>query len=176
MSTSHVPHWLQIAITVATLCIAAVLTANSQGNLALPMAVISVLSIVKMLLGVFTESWSTVSDNKAAEAVRKTTAQGGFSELRALAFGLMIGFTGLVGCAWWKSNSSTVTTDVGQIAACIIAQIVGGNQDPASISVSCSNVAVADIVAIIDSLLSDPTVTPTRRAALMSLRAKAAAK
>ena len=66
MQTSTVPHWLNVALTIGTICIAAILTANSKGDLALPMVVITILSIVKLLLGVLSESWPTVRANKLA--------------------------------------------------------------------------------------------------------------
>jgi hypothetical protein len=65
MPTSRIPQWLQIAITIATICIAAVLAAQSAGQLALPMTIISVLSVMKLALGLFSESWQTITTNKA---------------------------------------------------------------------------------------------------------------
>lgn len=79
----------------------------------------------------------------------------------------------LGGCAWWKANSQTVTTDAGQIAACVISDIVKGNSDPGAIIKDCNGTVFADIVAIIDSLLSDPQVTPPKAESLRTLRAKA---
>ena len=80
-STSTFPHWLQVAITIATVSIAAILAAQSDGQLALPMVAISVLSIVKLALGVLSDSWSTVKANKAAALMR---ASRGFVSMRTL--------------------------------------------------------------------------------------------
>lgn len=65
MPTSRLPHYVQIAITVATICIMAVLAANSKGDLALPAVVVSILSVIKLAFGMLSESWPTISQNRA---------------------------------------------------------------------------------------------------------------
>jgi hypothetical protein len=80
------------------------------------------------------------------------------------------------GCAWWKANSQTVTTDAGQIGVCVIGDIVRGVTDPAVVVADCAGATVADIVAIIDSLLADPHLNAERATQLRTLRANAVSR
>ena len=57
-------------------------------------------------------------------------------------------------CAWFKSNSAQVTTDVGKILSCVLSQLFSGNSNPTAIATSCIGTTVAMIDEIIISLIN----------------------
>ena len=61
--------------------------------------------------------------------------------------------TGLFACSWFKANGAAVASDVGNIAACVIAH-AENDPDPTfeSIAAECSGAAVADVVAIVTAM------------------------
>jgi hypothetical protein len=65
MNPKYIPHWLQGGITIATVCIMAVLAANSNGQLTLPAVAVSILSVVKLMLGLLSDSISTTQGKVA---------------------------------------------------------------------------------------------------------------
>ncbi len=58
------------------------------------------------------------------------------------------------GCGWWASNSGQVTTDVGQIASCVIAEMFQGVTDPLKITGACIGSTLADVEQIIASIIN----------------------
>lgn len=56
-------------------------------------------------------------------------------------------------CAWWQSNSKPVVADLGQIASCVIAQLVQGVSDAGSITKSCDRAAFDNLAQVIASLI-----------------------
>ena len=60
----------------------------------------------------------------------------------------------VAGCSWFTANKSTVETDVGQVGACVVGQLLTGNEDPAAITLACSPATIADVAAIVASLLN----------------------
>ena len=59
------------------------------------------------------------------------------------------------GCAWWKTNSNTVTQFTEADAACVLGQVfTAGAFDPAAVVLACAPVTLTQVVAIFDSLVS----------------------
>jgi hypothetical protein len=58
------------------------------------------------------------------------------------------------GCSWFASNKTQVTTDVGQIASCVITQLFQGVTDPAQIVTACVGSTLADVDQIITSIIN----------------------
>ena len=70
-----------------------------------------------------------------------------------VAVGLVVTMTSL-GCGWFTANKQTVTTDLGQAASCVLAQVFQGQQDATAIAAACAPTTLADVVALVESLLS----------------------
>jgi len=95
LHTSTIPHWTQVGITIGIVCITAILTANSNGDLALPMIAISVLSVVKLALGLLSDSWATVRENKKALENQRLPSTLGFARMSVLLWLAALGAIGL---------------------------------------------------------------------------------
>ena len=96
-----------------------------------------------------------------------------FPAFGAFAFISIISFTTPVttGCAWFKANSSSVVTDLDQTATCVVAQLFQGITNPATITGSCVGATLAQVDAIITSIInyySQPTVVADSGAATAS--------
>ena len=70
-----------------------------------------------------------------------------------LGLGLAVGGP-QTGCGWFSSNSPQVTSDVGQIASCVIAQMFQGVTDPLKIVSACVPATLADVEQIIASIIN----------------------
>jgi hypothetical protein len=90
MSTSKVPHWVMIAAAIAAMSIAAVMSAQQKGDIALPVDLVAVLAVLNAILGRFTESYATAKEATKLRA-ESTPPPRGFVELRALLFVLGVG-------------------------------------------------------------------------------------
>jgi hypothetical protein len=105
----------------------------------------------------------------------------GFGSLGIVAAMLAVG-PGIAACSWFSANKGTVESDGGQIASCVIAQVASGDLNPIGIVAACAGSTVADVVAIVESLISfytspavdggvPPAVDPAKLAELRSISA-----
>ena len=58
------------------------------------------------------------------------------------------------GCGWWSSNSAQVTTDLGQIASCVLSEVFQSVTDPLKITGACLGSTLADVEQIIASIVN----------------------
>ena len=82
----------------------------------------------------------------------------------------------LSGCSWLKGGGGAqIATDVGQVAACVIAQAESetGPVDPGAIASACSGAAVADVIAIVGQLLASGNLPAPVAARLQAIKAGA---
>jgi hypothetical protein len=84
MQTSRMPHAVQIGVTITTVCIAAILAANTKGDLTLPAVVVSILSVLQLAFGLLSDSWSTVTANKMALSGPRGPGNLGFARISLL--------------------------------------------------------------------------------------------
>lgn len=86
----------------------------------------------------------------------------------AIMLALWVAVVTIVDCAWWKANGAVVTTDAGQIAACVV---LHDNSDPdptyEGIAKECGDIAVSLVEQIIESLVGAGAtgIRPARHAA-----------
>ncbi len=60
----------------------------------------------------------------------------------------------VIGCSWFQANKPQVTSDVGQIASCVLTQLFQGNSDPLKITGACIGATMADIEQILASVIN----------------------
>jgi hypothetical protein len=58
------------------------------------------------------------------------------------------------GCSWFQGNAPAVTNSAAQIAMCVFEQILQGITQPLTIADSCGNVALSQILSVLDSILN----------------------
>ena len=67
----------------------------------------------------------------------------------------------VTGCAWFQANGKTVVTDVGQIAACVLSQVLNpGTTDANQVIQACQGATLADLVGVLGSLIDFYTAPP----------------
>jgi hypothetical protein len=79
-------------------------------------------------------------------------------KLRILLLSLVISATA---CSWLAANSATLTADGETLAACIIAEAVGGDTSATTIAVKCAIPAGFDVLGFVGKILADLTSAPT---------------
>jgi len=83
--------------------------------------------------------------------------------MRAILVGMMMALGSVVtlgcnGCSGTNPPPSTLPSDIGAEATCVLGQITAGDFDPAKIMAACSVPTEAIAVDIMEWLLSSPTV------------------
>jgi hypothetical protein len=145
-SSLKLPHWLQIVVSALVVITAWAMQQESSGSLVLPAAAVSALTVVSTLLGLFSPA--------AGGPAAPSAFSRGFASVRALAAVAVIGLAALVGCSWFAANQPVVEASVGQTAACILGQVLTGDEDPLAITAACAPATLADVVQIVESLLN----------------------
>jgi hypothetical protein len=72
---------------------------------------------------------------------------------RTIAAGLVAGWL-LVGCSWFAANAPTVEQDAEQAGACVLGQVLTGDVVPLTIVAACVPVTLADVTAILMSIVN----------------------
>jgi hypothetical protein len=146
LSSLKLPHWLQIVVSALVVLTAWAMQQESSGSLVLPAAAVSALTVVSTLLGLFSPAAGAPSGPSAFSR--------GFSSVRALAVASVIGLAALVGCSWFSANKPVVVSDLGATAACVLTQVLSGDEDPLAVTAACAPATLADVVEIVESLLA----------------------
>lgn len=60
----------------------------------------------------------------------------------------------LAACGWFSANQPAVETAVGQVASCVLGQVLSGDEDPLVITAACAGATLADVTAIVESIIN----------------------
>jgi len=146
LSNLKLPHWAQLAIALAVIVVTWVMNEQASGALVLPAAVVSVLTVVKTVLGLFSGSAS----GKAPAA----SSQRGFARVKLLGALSIVGFVGAAGCGWWQNGGAqTVVTQGAQTLACELAQAESTGSVSLQTLLACVGGVASDLVADLTSIL-----------------------
>jgi hypothetical protein len=168
------PHWAALALALAMVVVTWLMNESTNGQLVLPAAVLTGLTVVKTVLQMFTDQPASTPKKSSAGFVRFQLAAG--LSLVAILVALVvvprrvareygpavqtstaavIAQDSTQGCGWLNSGGGAVVAQQGEAElTCILAQVLAGGNVPLDVLVHCAGGAFAALFSDLESLVS----------------------